>query len=72
MIILDPAFKKDVQTLRTANKAHNDMMDYFIKKLGERAGLKTEEDHEILWDHILNETDWSVQYKKEKANETRS
>lgn len=67
MIILDPAFKKDVQTLRTANKAHNDMMDYFIKKLGERAGLKTKEEHEIFWDHVLNEFDLNVEYKKGKS-----
>ena len=70
MITLDPKYKQDVQTIREANKAHHDMIDYFIKKLGERVGLKTEEEHEILWDHILNETDWSVQYKKEKTNES--
>lgn len=72
MITLDTKFKKDVQTIRAANRAHNDMIDYFIKKIGERAGLKTEEEHEILWDHILNETDWSVLYKKGTTDATGS
>ncbi len=70
MITLDPKYKQDVQTIREAHKAHNDMIDYFIKKIGERAGFKTEEEHEILWDHILNDADWSVQYKEEKTNES--
>lgn len=64
MITIDPKFKKDIQRIRDAHKAHNDMIDYFIKKVGERAGLKTVEEHETLWDHILNESTWTVEYKK--------
>ena len=70
MINIDPKFKKDVETIRAAKKAHDEMIDYFINKLGERIGLKTEQEYEILWDHILNDSDWSVLYKKEKNNES--
>lgn len=72
MIDIDSKFKKDVETIRAANKAHDAMIDYFINKLGERIGLKTEQEYEILWDHILNETTWSVNYKKKKSDETGS
>jgi hypothetical protein len=48
------------------------MIDYFINKLGERIGLKTNQEYEILWDHILNESNWNVSYKKGKHNESSS
>jgi len=66
MITIDPKFKKDIQRIRDAQKAHNDMIDYFIQNLGERAGLKTAEEQEVLWDHVLNESTWTVEYKKVK------
>jgi hypothetical protein len=72
MINIDPKFKKDVETIRAANKAHDAMIDYFINKLGERIGLKTNQEYEILWDHILNESNWNVSYKKGKHNESSS
>lgn len=71
MITIDPKFKKDIQRIRDAHKAHNEMIDYFINVIGERSGLKTAEEQEVLWDHVLNETNWTVQYKKGK-NESAS
>lgn len=70
MITIDPKFKKDIQRIRQAHKSHNDMIDYFIQKIGERAGLKTVEEQEVLWDHVLNETSWTVEYKKGKNEST--
>ena len=64
MITIDQKFKKEIEKIRDVQKSHNDMIDYFIQNLGERAGLKTLEEHEILWDHILNESGWTVEYKK--------
>lgn len=72
MITIDPKFKKEIKKIRDFQKAHNDMIDYFIQNLGERAGLNTIEDHEILWDHILNESGWAVLYKKGGNNESSS
>jgi len=66
MITIDPKFKNEIQKIRDAHKAHNDMIDCLIKEVGERAGLKTVEEHETLWDHVLNESTWTVEYRKVK------
>lgn len=64
MITIDPKFKKDIELIRDFNKARDEMIDYYIQKIGERAGLNTTEEHEILWDHIMNESEWNVKYKE--------
>ena len=66
MITIDPKFKKDIELIRDFNKARDEMIDYYIQKIGERAGLNTAEEHEILWDHIMNESEWNVEYKSSK------
>jgi len=72
MITIDPKFKKEINLIRASNRARDAMIDEYIRSIGERAGLKTEEEYETLWDHIMNETDWTVQYKKDTKNENAS
>jgi hypothetical protein len=66
MITIDPKFKKDIKLIQEFNKTQDEIVDFYIQKLGERIGLKTPEEHETLWDHIMNGSDWTVEYKKEK------
>jgi RNAse (barnase) inhibitor barstar len=63
MITIDSKFKKDVQMIQEFNRARDQMVDYYIQKIGERAGLKTDEDYDTLWDHVMNQTEWTVEYK---------
>lgn len=64
MIKIDPKFKKEIKLLRNSIQAHRDITDHLVQELGKRVGLNTPEEHEILWDHIYNGSDWNVKYNK--------
>jgi len=66
MITIDPKFKREINLIRASNKARDEMIDEYIRSIGDRAGLVTDDEHEALWDHIMNESEWTVKYKKEK------
>jgi hypothetical protein len=66
MITIDPKFKKEIALIRASNKARDAMIDEYIRSIGDRAGLVTADEHEALWDHIMNESEWTVKYEKDK------
>jgi hypothetical protein len=57
--------KNDIARIQDFVHSNDTIVDYIIKTLGERMQLQTEEEREILWDHIMNNFDYMVEYTEE-------
>jgi hypothetical protein len=62
-VTIDNKYKRDIDNIKEFVHANDNVVDFTIGLLGDRMGLKTDEEHEILWDHIMNGSDWCVEYK---------
>lgn len=52
-----------INNLRQMNISFNSLIDDMINDLGRTLELSTPEEQEILWDHILNGSTWTVEYQ---------
>lgn len=55
---------KDIEQVKFIINASRDFEESLIARIGDELGLQTEEEKEILWDHIYNDTKWTVEYEK--------
>lgn len=63
MLTINKNFKKDIKILQEYNQLHHRLMDQRIQDIALEMGLTSDQDNEILWDHIYNETTFNVNYK---------
>ena len=52
---------KDIEQVKLIIKASDEFQESLITRIGDELGLQTDEEREILWDHIYNESDWMVE-----------
>lgn len=65
-LTIDSKYKKDIIQIKDFVHSNDNVVDYIIKTLGERMQLQTDAEHEILWDHIMNDFDYMVEYTEEQ------
>jgi hypothetical protein len=53
-------FSEQINSIRAMNTASNTLVDAQIKLLSQQMQLNNEQDEEILWDYIINGSDWMV------------
>lgn len=64
MISIDKKYRTKVNALRKKITLQQKQQDQWIEKLAKEAGVKLKgEDFETFWDHIMNETEWTVKYE---------
>lgn len=66
-LTIDSKYKKDIIQIKDFVHSNDNVVDYIIKTLGERMQLQTDAEHEILWDHIMNDFDYMVEYTEEQT-----
>jgi hypothetical protein len=64
MLTINKKYKSKVAALRRKVALQQKQQDSWILKLAKEAGINTSgDDFETLWDHVMNETDWTVKYE---------
>lgn len=53
-------FSEQINSIRVMNAASNTLVDVQVKLLSQQMQLNNEQDAEILWDYIINGSDWMV------------
>jgi len=48
--------------------ANDAVIDFMIGTLNERMELKEDREREMLWDHIMNDFDYNIEYTDENTN----
>jgi len=56
-------YRERVEKLSVMNTSFNTLMDDMIGDLAKTLNLTTADEQEILWDHILNGSTWTVEYE---------
>ena len=65
MITLDQKHKKDVEAAKTAIKGLTVIEDFVMGALATKLNIEEgTEEYDSLWDHVFNDTDWTVKYSK--------
>lgn len=68
MIKINKKHKKDIDALRKQILAEMAAQDKLFSKLCKKLGIDFEsEDAYTLFDHIYNNTDWTIEYTDEKT-----
>lgn len=64
MILINKKYRTKVNALRKKITLQQKQQDQWIEKLAKEAGVNLKgEDFETFWDHIMNETEWTVKYE---------
>lgn len=62
-ITVDEKYKKDIHRAQFECKIMLQRQEALVREIGDKLGIKDGTDeYEILWDHILNGTSYSVEY----------
>lgn len=61
---INKQYQKEINKLRTIINNHHVKEDKLFNTLVKKMKIKTREDNEILWDHIYNNTHWTVELEK--------
>jgi len=67
-LIIDSKYKKDIARIKDFIHANDAVVDFMIGTLNERMELKENYDREMLWDHIMNDFDYNIEYTDENTN----
>ena len=59
-ISIDQKHLLDIEFVRTLADHHRKYEEVIIDRIAADAGLKTEEEKEILWDFVYNDSYWMV------------
>jgi len=51
----------DIEFVRAMIDHHNKYTDILVDRIAQRAGVTDDAGKEILWDHIYNGSDWTVE-----------
>ena len=62
-LTIDIKYSQRIENIRKFKEASDALLDDLIDELGSEMNLKTEIENDILWDHVMNESDWNVEYK---------
>ena len=63
VLTINTKYSQRIENIRNFKEASDALLDDLIDELGSEMNLKTEIDNDILWDHVMNESDWNVEYK---------
>ena len=61
---INKKYQKEINKLRTIINNHHEKEDKLFNALVKKMKIKTREDNEILWDHIYNNTQWTVELEQ--------
>ena len=65
-LTINEKYRNDIKRARFENQVLMRRQEDLVNSIADELGIKDgTADYEILWDHILNETEWSVDYKKD-------
>jgi hypothetical protein len=67
-LIIDSKYKKDITRIKDFMHANDAVIDFMIGTLNERMELKEDREREMLWDHIMNDFDYNIEYTNENTN----
>jgi hypothetical protein len=62
-------YRERVEKLSAMNTSFNALMDDMISDLAKTLNLAAADEYEILWDHILNGSTWTVEYEDDVVDE---
>jgi hypothetical protein len=71
-VIIDSKYKKDILVIQKYIDAHHSLVDSQIKLLSEKMGITDRDEYEILWDHIVNDFNYCVEYKKDSEDKPKA
>lgn len=57
----------DIEFVRAMIDHHNKYTDILVDRIAQRIGVKDDAEAEILWDHVYNGSDWTVEIVEDKS-----
>ena len=65
IVKISKKYQNEISEVKKLLNKHRVEEDKIVAKLLKSMKLKDDDEEEIVWDHIYNDTDWCVEYTKE-------
>ena len=64
---IEKKYLDDIDFVRALIKHHDEYENIIVQRIIEDMGITTEQEKELLWDHIYNGSDWTVEIVEDES-----